>query len=112
MFLVLPFEGLCAGMILSEVIAENTATHVSTIKNFAVDSERFPNSYYTVLRNYEPKVFKNIILTSLFANTEGVDNPPELKKLLDDLTMSHDDDDDDDYFRPVRPPEGYKDVLS
>ncbi|KAG9239948.1 hypothetical protein BJ878DRAFT_546780 [Calycina marina] len=23
-----------------------------------------------------------------------------------------DDDDDDDYFRPVRPPEGYKDVLS
>jgi len=23
-----------------------------------------------------------------------------------------DDDDDDDYFRPVGPPEGYKDVLS
>jgi hypothetical protein len=30
------------------------------------------------------------------------------------LTSKDDDDDDDDdsYFRPVEPPEGYKDVLS
>jgi hypothetical protein len=27
-------------------------------------------------------------------------------------TIDDDDDDDDDYFRPVGPPEGYKDVLS
>jgi hypothetical protein len=27
-------------------------------------------------------------------------------------TADDDDDDDDYYFRPVRPPEGYKDVLS
>jgi hypothetical protein len=28
------------------------------------------------------------------------------------LKWYDDDDDDDDYFRPVGPPEGYKDVLS
>jgi hypothetical protein len=32
-----------------------------------------------------------------------------IRRLLDD---DDDDDDDDDYFRPVGPPEGYKDVLS
>jgi hypothetical protein len=26
--------------------------------------------------------------------------------------ISNDNDDDDNYFRPVGPPEGYKDVLS
>ena len=31
---------------------------------------------------------------------------------LVDLYDDDDDDDDDNYFRPVGPPEGYKDVLS
>jgi hypothetical protein len=31
---------------------------------------------------------------------------------LDRYYNNDDDDDNDDYFRPVGPPEGYKDVLS
>jgi len=83
----LPYDGLWAGMLLSQASEENTVAHVSAIKNFTDDSEEFPDSSYIVLWNYEPTMFKDITITSFLANTKGIENPPELKKLCDIPTI-------------------------
>lgn len=48
----LPYDGLWAGMLVSEASPENTKLHVATMKRFADDSEKFPDSSYIVLWNY------------------------------------------------------------
>ncbi|KAK8139408.1 hypothetical protein PG984_002788 [Apiospora sp. TS-2023a] len=86
----LPNEGLWAGMLLSEANSQNSADHVAAMKKFTDDSERFPDSSYIVLWNYEPSQFKDVIITTFLANTKGVENPPELKKLCDIPTIVKD----------------------
>lgn len=80
---VLPFEGLWAGMLVSEASPARTDDHVAAMKAFTDASERHPNSSYIVLWNYEPTTFKRTVITSFVANTKGVENPPELKQLCD-----------------------------
>lgn len=86
----LPWEGLWAGMLLSEATPENSARHVAAMKKFIDTSEGFPDNSYIVLWNYEPVNFKDIILTTFAGNTKGVENPPELKELLDIPTIVKD----------------------
>ncbi|KAK7952757.1 uncharacterized protein PG986_008485 [Apiospora aurea] len=86
----LPNDGLWAGMLLSEATPERSADHVAAMKGFTDDSERFPDSSYIVLWNYEPSRFKDIVITTFLANTKGVENPPELTQLCDIPTMARD----------------------
>ncbi|KAK8041772.1 hypothetical protein PG993_006295 [Apiospora rasikravindrae] len=67
----LPYDGLWAGMLLSEATPERSADHVAAMKRFTDDSERFPDSSYVVLWNYEPSQFKDVIITTFLANTQG-----------------------------------------
>ncbi|KAK8048223.1 hypothetical protein PG994_009953 [Apiospora phragmitis] len=83
-------DGLWGGMLLSEATAERSADHVATMRRFTDDSERFPDSSYIVLWNYEPSRFRDIVITSFLANTKGVENPPELKQLCDIPTIARD----------------------
>lgn len=78
----LAWDGLWAGLLVSEASPENTAKHVAAMNKFADSSEECPDSSYIVLWNYEPTTFKDIILTSFAANTKGVEDPPELAPLL------------------------------
>lgn len=88
--IAIPYEGLWAGMLLSEASKERTTDHIATMKKFADNSEQFPNSSYIVLWNYEPTQFKDIIITTFAANTKGIENPPELKQLTDIPTIVKD----------------------
>lgn len=86
----LPWDGLWAGMLLSEALPENSAKHVAAMKKFADTSEEFPDNSYIVLWNYEPTTFKDIVLTSFVANTKGVEDSPGLAQLLDVPTIVKD----------------------
>lgn len=79
----LPWDGLWAGMLVSEASPENSAKHVAAMRDFVEGSEELPDSSYIVLWNYEPTTFKDIVITSFAANTKGVESPPELAQLLD-----------------------------
>lgn len=47
----LPWDGLWAGMLLSEASPENSAKHVAAMKKFADTSEESPDNSYIVLWN-------------------------------------------------------------
>lgn len=80
---IIPYDGLWAGMLISDASSARTADHVTAMKRFTEESEKFPDSSYIVLWNYEPTMFKDIVITSFAANTKGIENPPELKQLCD-----------------------------
>ncbi|KAI4600337.1 hypothetical protein KJ359_000691 [Pestalotiopsis sp. 9143b] len=80
---ILPYDGLWAGMLVSEASPERTADHVAAIRDLVDGSEASPDSSYIVLWHHEPTVFKDIVITSFAANTKGIENPPELKSLLE-----------------------------
>lgn len=86
----IPFDGLWAGMLISEVTDKNTSDHVAAMKKFTDDSHLFRDSSYIVLWHYEPTIFKKVVITSFAANTKGVENPPELKQLTDIPTIVRD----------------------
>ncbi|KAH8819337.1 FAD linked oxidase [Xylogone sp. PMI_703] len=87
---ILPWDGLWGGMLVSEASKDRTTDHVAAMKNFTDNAERFPDSSYIVLWNYEPTMFKDIVVTSFAANTKGQENPAELKQLLEIPTIIKD----------------------
>jgi hypothetical protein len=86
----LPYDGLWAGVLISEASEERTADHIAAMKRYTDDLVKFPDSSYFVLWNYEPNMFKDIVITSIGANTKGIEYPPELKQLCDIPTIVKD----------------------
>ncbi|KAH8667108.1 hypothetical protein BX600DRAFT_436473 [Xylariales sp. PMI_506] len=53
-----PYDGLWAGMLVSEAFAERTADHITAMKNYIYNLKDCPDSSYIVLWNYEPTILR------------------------------------------------------